>query len=277
MLKRISALLLAAVMLLCLAACGDEDNYSRRRKKDTDNSDTASTLLDYGTVTQELEYEDNDFNYNQDSDTSYSATISSEDEYSDDFKYNTANPLTLGDTSSDCWENVSLGIGFELPADWEFSSQDEIETLTGFAADALSEDELKEQLENGKAVYDMVASDINNTGDNINVVLQKMPIKIDASDMEEGVETIADSFEEMVGKPMESIGFEILDYETKRFYIDGEVLYGISSSYNMSSANIHMYQAQIYVAAGTNTIAIITITSFSEEKINEFKDYLYII
>lgn len=81
-------------------------------------------------------------------------------------------PLSMGQAEGNVYESKFIGIGFKLPENWIFYTQEEINKINNIAADMVDED-IAETLANADIIYDMYAQD-NTTGNSVNINLEKM-------------------------------------------------------------------------------------------------------
>lgn len=80
--------------------------------------------------------------------------------------------LTRGVVEGDVYKNESLGLNFNKPSSWVYSTDEEIAESMGAAADILGGD-LKEALEKNPTIYDMMVVD-SLTRTNINVGFENL-------------------------------------------------------------------------------------------------------
>ena len=81
--------------------------------------------------------------------------------------------LTRGVVEGDVYKNESLGLNFNKPSSWVYSTDEEIAAAIGAAADSVFGGELKEALEKNPTIYDMIVVDTL-TRTNINVGFENL-------------------------------------------------------------------------------------------------------
>lgn len=155
--KRILALLLAAVMLLMLCACGGDDD-----NKDKDSEKDEETVEDVNGETQEDKDEDEDETTETETDTETEAADSdaegdTEGDTEGDEVIDISSPI-VGDVSGNVYANEFFGIGCELSTDWHVADQEEMATIMGWTVDALGGDEFEKALEQSGFVFSFYAT-----------------------------------------------------------------------------------------------------------------------
>ena len=165
--KKLFAILLATMMLMSFAACGNDDD---------NNKGSILNGLTPITTTSSLQNQTTDIDVADNANNS-SATIS------------------RGITTSTSYTNSSLGINFILPSGWSFYSDAELADLIGSTADALNLSNFSESLENGTNIYDMMAQN-NTTNESVMVLFENVSnTGAAAATAEEYVSTAASQLE----------------------------------------------------------------------------------
>ena len=255
MFKKLLALLTVLSLLVCFAACSKDETVSKNfGGNDASDSEDKGDALDF------------DFDTTEDAEVTIKDTEDQDDDSNSGFSFD------FGDTASDCWENESVGLGFRLPDNWSFSTDEEIEAINGFATSQLSDSELLSNLDENSVVYDMMASDDNLSGSNINVLLQKVP-GVGSSDIKAVVEEIAKTYKSELKTQMAEMGFDMKAFNTTTFNVGGVSIPGIESEYTMQG--VSMLQRQLYFKAGSDHACIITLTAMSESDMEMIFDNLY--
>ncbi len=103
--------------------------------------------------------------------------------------------LTRGVVEGDVYKNESLGLNFNKPSSWVYSTDEEIAESMGAAADILGGD-LKEALEKNPTIYDMMVVD-SLTRTNINVGFENLSKTLSSNIT---VEQYVDSLKEQFSK-----------------------------------------------------------------------------
>lgn len=138
--------LLAISMLFVLTGCGKEDEKIREKDSIKDNEEIISESKD--SESENLESEDKE---NEETEVDFS----------------------MGEWNGNAYENEFLGLKFNLPTGWTYSSDEEIAQMMNVGAELLGDD-LKMAAEMAKltSVYYMVANNPN-TGDSVTILTEK--------------------------------------------------------------------------------------------------------
>ncbi len=120
--KKLIAILLAAIMLLSIAGCGKKE--------------PASDIFTFDDVDTEAAAEEKE---------------EKEDE-SEEAEFE------LGVITENTYENSFIGYGLKISDDWTFYNKAQINQLNGLVADMVDDEQLKEQLKNSSVIYDMYAA-----------------------------------------------------------------------------------------------------------------------
>lgn len=105
-----------------------------------------------------------------DSDTDIKGSIKTENEKNT----NTEEiELSMGHAEGNIYESEFIGIGFQLPDNWSFYTEEQIKAMNNIAAD-LMEEEYAEAIANANIVYDMYALDA--LGNNVNINIEKLNV-----------------------------------------------------------------------------------------------------
>lgn len=144
--KKISAILLAVVMLMSFAACGNTD--STNTTASTDASTVAATPAPTEIATQP------------------SATADETEPVTNDAVI-LAGPTGVirGTVSDNIYQSAYTGLTFEADSKWSFSSDSELAEASGFSEEDLAADKLQSTLATYGMVYDMIAKKVD--ADNI--------------------------------------------------------------------------------------------------------------
>jgi hypothetical protein len=81
--------------------------------------------------------------------------------------------LTRGVIEGDLYKNESLGLNFNKPSSWVYSTDEEIAASMNFAVDNLLDENFKNALENNPTIYDMMVVDTI-TRTNLNVGFENL-------------------------------------------------------------------------------------------------------
>ena len=164
-----------------------------------------------------------------------------------------------GVTDGNVYENLFIGLGFNLPSGWEFASDEEIRELNNISSDMM-DDKYAEQIKKADIVYDMLATQLS-TGSSVSINLEKVSalgaIATDAQYVESAVASVK--------TVLESMGATNISAEQTKVKIAGENLYALDVSCKVNGVAIYEkvickkvdnYFVCITVAtAGTDTTA----------------------
>lgn len=174
----------------------------------------------------------------------------------------------LGATEATAYENAYLGIGFNLPADWTFYTDEQIDELNGVVRDSL-DDEIAEQLEESDAVYDMMA--MGSTGNNVNVIFQKIGSLQNAITSEK---QYAEASQESTKAALEQMGCTDVQIEIGNVNLAGKEHATLVITSNMNG--VTLYQKGVCMKAGSYFICI-TATAFNEDLTDDILANFYAV
>ena len=172
----------------------------------------------------------------------------------------------LGTVQDDVYINEYFGLGFELPEDWVFFTDEELASMMDLTNKLLEEKGLTgamtESMENGGAVTNMAAKEKSGIR-NINMRLTPLPDKAMLQYPESDILTaLSGTVEEM----LEQAGYENLKLSIGEVEFAGEkkpILYITGEFYK-----IPLYQGELLLMK-EDYYAVITVTSVSEEGLDE--------
>lgn len=245
--KKFLALILAILMVLSLAACGESKRSSKKEKKNNTNVATE--------VATEEETENN-FNIVTEAPTSGNIDISINDD-----------AIEFGNLEEHSFTNRDMGIGIVVPSDWTTKSIDEIATLNRTDADTMLND-FESHMSKAQVAYMFYSSD-DSTGNNINITLENLAMTNNAGiNGEEYLElaekTLKSAFDQM-GATDVSTNITTVDIDGKTFdciEIDSVV------------SGVELTQLQIVVPLG-DYMAGITFTATDLDAFGYIDDYIY--
>ena len=172
----------------------------------------------------------------------------------------------LGTIEENAYVNEYFGLGFDLPEEWQFFTEEELAEMMNITLQVIDDEDLKdlmrESMESGNGVTNMAAK--NTTGTlNINMRLTKYENAL--------LKTLSeDSILEMLSAPvkemLESAGYEDLKLELRTIEFAGEekqALFITGTFYNLP-----MYQAELLLL-GEDYYAVLTFTSVLEDRLEE--------
>lgn len=132
--------------------------------------------------------------------------------------------FTFGKTNENVYESSYIGLGFNLPENWSFSDEDELNSLSGIIADRVDKN-IAKQLENATIIYDMMAKSSEN-GDTVLVIFEKLSPAITGNYT---VEELLKNQISMIKSQMKNLGYTTVDVEYAKITVDGRELDGLKT------------------------------------------------
>ncbi len=231
--KKLIAIMLAALMVLSLAACGEEPAL-------TTIPITTAATTEPTTVP-----------------TTAPTTVPETTEA-------VIEGPKLGTVEGNTYTNAFLGITATLDADWAFANEEEMAQIRGMTVEAMTDESLAEMLETSGTVMDMYAMDAQ--GRNINIVLENLNI-IQTIALTE--KAYAESASDQVPATLEGMGCENVTTEVTEISFAGQTHAALKIYARIMGTDI--YETLVMVKQG-NYIACITVTSFVEDTTTEILD-----
>lgn len=241
--KKFLICLLACLMILAMVGCSaDKSGSSNTPTTPNSNNSTPSTP---------------------------SSPSSPSSEPTDPSQPATSEDLSLGVTTGTKYESEFIGVGFNLPENWVFYSEDEIKQLNNLTAD-LAGQEYLDLLKNATVIYDMMATSPSQT-DNIVVNLEKVSnVLLNKLDLASNFEA---SFA-MVKSSLENMGYRDITKEITTVTIDGETFTAMHLTASFSGLTMH----QTSIAIKCNGyLASVAVTTFDEAGTAPLLENLYLV
>lgn len=226
-LKKVVALLMAICMIFGVTACG------------TSNEDVR------GEIKNEGETSDN------------------ENEGADDEEKIV---LSQGVSSGTTYESQFMNIGWTLPEDWVFMTEEEMASMNQAVADMLGNEDIASQIEDGETFCDMSA--YNLAGDTINIQIEKLSASA-AVLLDEGA--YADISLEQLPAAFEPLGYSV-KCEKKDITFVGKTHVGINVE--LGYQGVSVYEKMVLVKVG-QYMCVITAASTSLEVIDAIFNNFY--
>ena len=105
-------------------------------------------------------------------------TSNNDKENSEEEKAEKELEFSMGEWKDDVYTNDFLGLKFELPEGWSYSSKDEIASMMNVGVELLNDDQKQlAEVANLNSVYYLVATD-SNTGSNLSVMSEKTLVNL---------------------------------------------------------------------------------------------------
>ena len=177
-----------------------------------------------------------------------------------------AEAAPLGVVGEEGYVNEYFGVGFDLPEEWSFYTDEELAEMMNVTVQVIQDEEFQElmtkSMEDGNAVTNMAAKDSLGLH-NVNMRVTKMT---DDSLLSFSEETILEMLTAPVKEMLESAGYEDLELEIGEVEFAGQtkpILYITGRFYN-----IPMYQGELLLL-GEEYYAVLTFTSAMENELDE--------
>ena len=234
--KKLFAVIIASVMLLSLCACGFDvpSQDSVRGDQIVNNPTEFEAPIDSITIPEEMEEE-----------------------------------FSMGETSGLTYESKFIGIGFTLPEDWSFYTDEQIRELNNFAIDASGE-EMKEMVENATLIYDMFATDASGLN-NVNVNLEKVnPLQLVGIDLKQNLENTVP----VIRSSYENMGATLREYKVDTIVLDGSEFACLYTIVDFPA--VTLYQCTLEIKCN-GYLASLTVTSIDEASLSELLNFIYVV
>lgn len=114
-------------------------------------------------------------------------------------------PLKLGTVEGNTYTNTFAGFGCTLGEEWTFLPEEDLLVMAGITAEAVTDEEISQLLQESSVVYDMYATQDDGLC-NINVVYEKMST---AHSLLLDEEAYLEASQETIVTALESMGFVI--------------------------------------------------------------------
>jgi len=163
------------------------------------------------------------------------------------------------------YTNTFSGIGFKLPLDMDFLSDEEMREMNNLALDAMGE-ELADQIASLDLVYDMYASDETSTK-TINILFEKMSSSSPV-DMEDYIRPQIPSLK----SGLESMGYTNITVNATDVNVGGRALKGVRVKANHDGFSLY---ETVFCWQVNNYIVNVTVASVDESDIQVLLNAFY--
>ena len=176
----------------------------------------------------------------------------------------------IGDVSGNVYKNAFFGVMCELPDGWEVYDEEQISEMTAAVQDMFSDTEaVQKALDDGGSFYDLYTAS-EETLQQINVVLGKMPIAEQLAIKAGGVETVMEAAISQMGEALAGTPMEDAEIELKYVEFMGETLPCMEwyVEQETEAGPIPTYRKQFILSGGSYNMTI-TCTSYLEDTTDE--------
>lgn len=181
---------------------------------------------------------------------------------------------SLGRIEGGTYENSFFGIGCTLDNNWTFHTKEELAQMNGSVADALTDEDLKELLNNSKSVYDMYAQADGGLV-NMSVIMEDVGVLYGAT-LEE--QDYADISANLLPDALTSAGCTNVETEIATVEFAGSEHMGIKvkCQITVEEVTLDLYELIVCIKED-NYFAVITCTSFIEDITGELASWFYAV
>jgi len=251
--KKLISVLLLAAMLLTLTACGaagkaEDTAAAEKLKEATQKIEEAAASAEESAPGQETPAE------------AEPAPAADAEEELD------AEEL-IGEKSGNSYANETLGIRAQFPDNWTILDDEQTAQMLGLVADNFSEVDLADQLWESGSLYDLYAMTLDQSGDNVNVVIEDLGVVY-------GIVIDEAKYLELSEKQVESTFAQMgmtdvtLDKGTYSFAGEDHVSVLITANYS----GVPVYERMVLIKAG-NFMSVVTAFSLDAARLDDIMGF----
>ena len=161
--KKLTSILLLIAMLLALTACGaagkaEDTAAADKLKEAAQKVEEATAAAEEAALEEETAAEAAEAAPAEEAEETYEAEE------------------MIGEKSGNSYANETLGIRAEFSDNWTILDDEQTAQMLGLVADNFSEVDLAEQLRESGSLYDLYAMTVDQSGDNVNVVIEDLGV-----------------------------------------------------------------------------------------------------
>ena len=177
--------------------------------------------------------------------------------------------LSLGEVTGKKYESDFIGIGFTLPDDWTFYTDEQIKEMNNYVGDIAGQD-YKDMIKNASVVYDMMATSSTLT-DNVIVTLEKIPnVQLAVLDLSK---TLENSFNS-IKSSFENMGYKNITHKITTITIDGKDFTGMQISATLAGQTMNQTS---FVIKCNGYLASMAVTTFATTGTDPLMANFYLI
>lgn len=168
------------------------------------------------------------------------------------------------------YENKSIGLGYNLPANWKYLSDEELVTIYNFSKNLIDDESYNDYIDTLGKVHDMVAT--GEDGSNVQIAIQDMSSlggDVYNIDPEAFSKEMAESLKAQLAENT-AIKNQRTDAISRK--IERQTLYGIEMVNDINGNTV--YQMQLYKFVGTYMV-LIAVTAPKNDLANKYLNYFY--
>lgn len=169
----------------------------------------------------------------------------------------------IGAKSGNIYSNEALGIRAEFPDSWTILDDEQTAQVLGVVADNFTELDLAEQLRESGSLYDLYAMAMNQSGDNVNVVIQDLGVLYGIVIDEE---KYLDMNAEEVEKALSQMGMTDIRAERENYFFAGQE--HLSVLVSAKYGGLTLYERLVLCKAGSYMSAV-TASSLDQTHLDE--------
>lgn len=161
--KKLISILLLAAMLLALTACGaagkaEDTAAADKLREAAQKAEEATAAAEEAALAEETAAEAAEAAPAEEAEETYEAEE------------------MIGEKSGNSYANETLGIRAAFSDNWTILDDEQTAQMLGLVADNFSEVDLAEQLRESGSLYDLYAMTVDQSGDNVNVVIEDLGV-----------------------------------------------------------------------------------------------------
>lgn len=177
--------------------------------------------------------------------------------------------LSLGEVTGKKYENDFIGIGFTLPDDWTFYTDEQIKEMNNYVGDVAGQD-YQDMIKNASIVYDMMATSSTLT-DNVIVTLEKIPnVQLAVLDLNK---TLEKSFS-AVESSFKNMGYTNITHKITTVTIDGKNFTGMHISATLAGQTMNQTS---FLIKCNGYLASMAVTTFAPAGTDPLMANFYVI
>ena len=152
----------------------------------------------------------------------------------------------IGSKDGNSYSNKTIGIRAEFPDTWSVLDDEQTAQVVGAVADNFSETDLADQLRQSGSLYDLYAMALDQSGDNVNVVIEDLGVVYGLVIDEARYLELA---EKQLGSTLEQMGITDVKLDKQNYSFAGQERLSVFITGNYSGVPI--YERMVLIKAGS--------------------------